>query len=176
MYLRIFHVFSANWTSINTQLGCNCRPFSFTLLMLGSSHYINFHVCTWNKEITYLVTSVVTDITFFHLSRQSRPSSGSSYKRSLIWGNSVCKSVKRRLCEVTEVKCLRCHNKGGDSFLYFYSCQSYQLQFGAQILPYLKMCRFSRIKFIEKCLNFISSDLIVHLSFFRLFPKPFYDT
>ena len=58
--------------------------------MLGSSHYekfiyINFHVCTWNKELTCHVTCVVTDISYFHLSKQSRPQSGSSYKRCLIW-------------------------------------------------------------------------------------------
>ena len=53
----------------------------------------------WNKYITCHVTCVVTDISYFHLSKQSRPSSGSSYKRILIWVNSVCKSVKVRLCE-----------------------------------------------------------------------------
>ena len=115
------------------------------------------------QKITCLVTCVVTKISYmyFHLSKQSRPSSGSSYKRSIIWVNSVCKSVKMRLCDVTEVKCLICH-KHGRSFiiLYFYSCQSYPLQLGAHILPYLKMCEYSRGKFIEKCFTLVSSDLM----------------
>ena len=56
--------------------------------------YINVHVCTWNKEITCHVTCVVTDISYFYLRKQIRPSTGSSYTRSLIWVNSVCKSIK----------------------------------------------------------------------------------
>ena len=52
--------------------------------------------------ITCHVAYVVTDISYLLLSKQSRPSSDSSYKRSLIWVTSVCKSVKRRLCEVND--------------------------------------------------------------------------
>ena len=52
--------------------------------------------------ITCHVAYVVTDISYLLLSKQSRPSSDSSYKRSLIWVTSVCKSVKRRLSEVND--------------------------------------------------------------------------
>ena len=100
------------------------------------STYINVHVFTWRKEITCHVNCVVIDISYFHLRKKSRPLSGSSKKRRLIWVNSVCKSVKRRLCEATDV----CHKQAREAnpCLYFYSCQSYPLQFGAHILPWLK--------------------------------------
>ena len=61
-----------------------------------------------------MINCIVIDISYFHLSKQSRPSSGRSYKRRLIWVNYVCKSVKRRLCEVTDV----CH-KQGRPFLFY---------------------------------------------------------
>ena len=77
-----------------------CRPGS-----TSRSTYINVYVFTWNREITRRVNCAVIDISYFHLSKQSGPSSDSSYKRRLICVNSVCRSVKRGLCEVTDV----CH-------------------------------------------------------------------
>ena len=105
-------------------------------------------MCTWNKEITCHVTYVVTYISYFKLSKQSRPSSGRSYKISLIWVNSVCKSVKMRLCE----------DKQGRPIIFFY------ISIPAKVihcsLVHLKMCRYSSNKFVEKCFTYISSDLM----------------
>ena len=90
-----------------------CRPGSTSR---STVTYINVHVFTWNREITCRVNCVVIDISYFHLSKQSGPSPDSSYKRRLICVNSVCRSVKRRLCEVTDV----CH-KQGRPFLFYTS-------------------------------------------------------
>ena len=108
--------------------------------------YINFHICSWKKEITCHVTCVVTDISYFHLSKQSRPSSGSSYNRSLIWVNSVRKSVKMRLFE---------ENKEGHSFFILL----FLPKLSTAVWCTLK-CVDIEVKFIEKCFNFISSDLM----------------
>ena len=107
--------------SVNSLLGNHMKCFyniHAKLQPLRIIKYINFHICTWYKKNTWHVTCVVTAISYFHLSKHSRPSSGSFYRRSLIWVNSVCKSVKRRLYEATEVKCLRCQNQGWPFIFY----------------------------------------------------------
>ena len=72
------------------------------------NNYINKLSCLYIEQRNYLSGPLVYDHTIISnhisLSKHGRPWSGSSYKSCLIWVCSVCKSVKRRLCELKGFK------------------------------------------------------------------------